>query len=100
MFYHIFLGIFRPSLSADNPEEFELLNVRIVHCFGVISTPDPHDSFLLFKTSLWEQVHRADMSELHALAIVGPSEPGWSAEGGLIYQIAIVGIERTPDRAI
>ena len=31
MFYHIFLGIFRPSLSADNPEEFELLNVRIVH---------------------------------------------------------------------
>ena len=32
MFYHIFLRIFRPSLSADNPEEFELLNVRIVHC--------------------------------------------------------------------
>ena len=32
MFYHIFLGIFRPSLSADNPEEFELLNVRIVQC--------------------------------------------------------------------
>ena len=71
-----------------------------IHCFWVISTPDPHDSFLLFKTSLWEQVHRADMSELHALAIVGLSEPGWSAEGGLIYQIAIVGIEHTPDRAI
>ena len=32
MFYHIFLGIFRPSLSADNPEEFELPNVRIVQC--------------------------------------------------------------------
>ena len=40
------------------------------------------------------------MSELHALDIVGLSEPGWSAEGGLIYQIAIVGIEHTPDRAI
>ena len=30
MFYHIFWGIFRHSLSANNPEEFELLNVRIV----------------------------------------------------------------------
>ena len=68
-----------------------------IHCFWVISTPDPHDSFLLFKTSLWEQVRRADMSELHGLE---PSEPGWSAEGGLIYQIAIVGIEHTPDPAI
>ena len=32
MLYHIFLGIFLPSLRADNPEEFELLNVCIVHC--------------------------------------------------------------------
>ena len=34
MFYHIFWGIFRHSLSANNPEEFELLNVRIVQWSG------------------------------------------------------------------
>ena len=34
MFYHIFLGNFRHSLSADNPEDFFLLNVRSVQWGG------------------------------------------------------------------